>query len=70
MKPFNNKQLNIKYQMAVGQRNAVVNVLPVFIFHVLVRKLVLYEHQLKLVLSGQRAVECGWVAATAVRTFL
>ena len=56
--------------MAVGQRNAVVNVLPVFIFHVLVRKLVLYEHQLKLVLSGQRAVECGWVAATAVRTFL
>ena len=30
--------------MAVGQRNAVVNVLPVFIFYVLVRKLVLYEH--------------------------
>ena len=26
--------------MAVGQRNAVVSVLPVFIFHVLVRKLV------------------------------
>ena len=26
--------------MAVGQRNAVVSVLPVFIFHVLVRKFV------------------------------
>lgn len=39
---INNK--NIKYQMAVGQRNAVVKVLPVFIFHVLVRKIVPYEH--------------------------